>query len=62
MKKKLAGAERYADIDAVYYSVRETPFELYGFYEPMTEGDFKRFPDYLANVSEGFASKYKCTA
>ncbi len=62
MKKELTGAERYADIEATYHSVRETPFELYGFYEPMEKGDFKRFPDYLANVSEGFTSKYKSTA
>ena len=62
MEKKLAGAENYSNIEAVYHSVRETPFELYGFYEPMTEGDFKRFPDHLANVSDGFASKYKSTA
>ena len=61
-EKKLSRAETYADINAVYRSVREEPFELYGFYCPKEKGNFKRYPDYLADVSQGFASHYKRTA
>ncbi len=37
--------------DIKFYDVREAPFELYGFYEPLTEPFFRRLPDEVAEAT-----------
>lgn len=49
--------------DVVFYDAKNEPFDLYGFYMPQIEPEFKRLPDGVAkNVSQGVASLYKNTA
>lgn len=49
--------------NAVYYDVRQAPFQLYGLYEPYTQPEFVRLPPELAvQVNEGVAELYKHTA
>ena len=49
--------------DVRFISVREKPFRLYGFYDPLGEPDFKRLPDEIGqNVSKGVAALYRNTA
>ncbi len=46
-----------------FYNVRRAPFDLYGFYNPTTEPDFKRLPDEIGkNVNSGVAHLYLHTA
>ena len=60
---RMKGASAIKRDDIVYYSVKEAPFRLYGFYNPTTEDCFKRLPDDVAEAtSPGVASLYKCTA
>lgn len=59
----MSGASSIDKTDVKYYDVKEAPFELYGFYEPKSEGFFKRMPDDVAEAtSASVASLYKCTA
>lgn len=59
-RPKLPHEEDYADKNVIYHSVREKPFQLYGFYNPLTEPEFKRLPDELGeNVSQGIKEHYK---
>ncbi len=40
--------------DVRFYDVKQAPFELYGFYQPLTEAEFRRVPDEIAAAtSEG---------
>lgn len=39
--------------DLVYREVREKPFDLYGLYEPHTEGVFRRLPQEVAAATSG---------
>ena len=49
--------------DVRFLNVREKPFRLYGFYNPLGENEFKRLPDEIGkNVSEGVAALYRNTA
>ena len=42
-----------------FYNVKEEPFELYGFYNPKTEPQFKRLPDEIGlNVNPGVSKLY----
>lgn len=52
--KNLADKKVEAEAGVRFYSVREEPFELYGFYDPLNEPVFKRLPTELAEkVSRG---------
>lgn len=51
------------EADTVFLNVRETPFDLYGLYDPVHQKDFKRMPDEVAkSVNDGVASLYLNTA
>lgn len=49
--------------DVVFYNVRQSPFEVYGFYDYRNQSDFKRCPDEVAReTSDGVAYLYLNTA
>ncbi len=61
--RNLAVETKIEESDIRFYDVRQAPFELYGFYNPLTEPDFKRLPDKVAeSVNEGVARLYLNTA
>ena len=48
--------------DIKYYNIKEKPFKIYGLYEPLEDGGYKRLPDDVAkNVNAGVAVLYRCT-
>jgi len=60
---RMRGASAITRTDIKYYSVKDKPFDLYGFYQPMTEDVFKRLPDSVAEAtSKGVMGLYRCTA
>jgi hypothetical protein len=40
--------------DFVFYSIKEAPFAIYGLYEPCAEGQFRRFPESIAQSLGGW--------
>lgn len=49
--------------DAVFYNVKEDPFDLYGFYDPKGQDVFKRLPDHIAKATNpGVNGLYTNTA
>ena len=49
--------------DVTFYNVRQAPFELYGFYDPLNQSEFKRLPDDIGTTTcKGVSNLYKNTA
>ncbi len=52
--KNMVVEKTVGDIDVVWYDVKESPFMLHGFYEPLTEPYYHRLPfDVAAATSDG---------
>lgn len=45
------------DVDVVWRDVRQKPFSLHGFYEPLTEPYFRRMPDDVAKATSPAVDK-----
>ena len=58
----LMGEENIKETDLRYHDVRQKPFSLYGFYNPLEETELIRLPHELAEVSEGVRTHYKHSA
>ena len=52
--KNMVVNKTIGDAEVVWHDVRQEPFALHGFYEPLTEPFFRRVPaDVAAATSEG---------
>ena len=61
--KKMWFSEEIHEPDAVFYNVKNSPFEIYGLYDAVSDTPFRRIPEELAkSVSEGVLYLYRNTA